>query len=157
VPLARVAAQGQLTRVTEDDLLFTSDEMTAFAAANGADATLLSSTGGWPALAELTVSAGADMVLDYLWEEILNRLGPARAQLLARFNLVGGGNDIVASVICGREATVDDIVASVPLVARAANGWSAVHPLWDPVLGALLGSDERSATLRDIADLHRAA
>ncbi|MGH9274080.1 MAG: BTAD domain-containing putative transcriptional regulator, partial [Acidimicrobiales bacterium] len=81
VPLARVAAGGQLARVTEGDLVFDADELAAFAMARGVEPALLASTGGWPALAELTASAGADLVLDYLWEEVLAGLGEERAGL----------------------------------------------------------------------------
>ena len=62
-------------RVTEDDLILDDDELQAFAARRNVDAALLKSTGGWPTLAELTASAGADLVFDYLWEELLDRLG----------------------------------------------------------------------------------
>ena len=37
----------------------------------GVDAAALASSGGWPALAGFTATAGADLVLDYLWEEVL--------------------------------------------------------------------------------------
>jgi LuxR family transcriptional regulator, maltose regulon positive regulatory protein len=80
VPTARLAASGQLVRVLEDDLLLDRDELEAFAGARGVPVALLAATGGWPALAELTASAGADLVLDYLWEEVLARVGPERGR-----------------------------------------------------------------------------
>lgn len=84
----------------------------AFAAAHHVDPALLGSTGGWPALAQLTASAGADLVLHYVREEVLARLGPERARLLAQLAEVGGGDDELASALAGREVSVDDVIAS---------------------------------------------
>ena len=65
LPVARLAASGQLARIGESDLLFDEAELDAFAAARNVDPALLASSGGWPALAELLATAGADLVLDY--------------------------------------------------------------------------------------------
>src|SRR6185503_2229865 len=67
LPTARLAANGQLVRIDEKELAFDDAELAAFASARGIDAALLASASGWPALAELTASAGADLVLPYLW------------------------------------------------------------------------------------------
>ncbi len=158
VPLAvaRIAASGQLIRVTEDDLLFDDDELATFAATHGVEPHLLASTGGWPSLAELTASAKTDLVLDYLWEEVLDRIGAERAVLLARFAAVGGGDDEVASAVVGRSVSVDDVVSSVPLVQRSAEGWAVVHPLWEPALRRLVTDEEAIEVRRRAATVHRA-
>lgn len=70
-PVGRLAAAGQLVRLQETDLVLDAAELQAFASARGVDVDLLASTGGWPALAELTANAGSDLVLDYLWDEVL--------------------------------------------------------------------------------------
>jgi DNA-binding SARP family transcriptional activator len=154
VPVARLAAGGQLVRVGERELLFEPDEQRALAHSHGVDPVLLDSTGGWPALAELTAVAGADLVLDYLWEEVLARVGADRARVLARFATVGGGDDAVASAVAGRETRVRDLVASVPLVHRSASA-AVLHPLWGPVLRDLLSDAEASEARRQAADVHR--
>ena len=75
VSAARLAAAAQLERITEAELVLEPSELRAFGASRGIDPAVLESTGGWPALAELTASAGSDLLFDYLWEEILGRVG----------------------------------------------------------------------------------
>ena len=131
VPTARLTAAGQVARITESDLAFDPVEIAAFAAARQIDPTLLGSTGVWPALAELTATAGTELVFDYLWEEILNRLGSERVELLARLAAVGGGDDDIANVLTGRPVNVAAMLDGVPLVRRAGD-WVDPHPLWRP-------------------------
>ena len=155
VPLARVAASGQLVRIGEHDLVFDAAELTSFAVAHHVDPDLLRSTGGWPALAQLTASAGADLVPDYLWEEVLARLGEERARLLAQLTAAGGGDDEMVSALAGRQVSVDEVVASVPLVERSTEGWAVLHALWQPALRTLLTRQEAAASLCRAAEVHR--
>jgi len=155
VRTARLAATNDLERVRESDLLLDPQELAAFAAARGVDPGLLTSTGGWPALAELTASAGKDLVLDYLWEEVLDRVGADRAKALARLSVVDGGDDDVVAAITGQEICADDLVASVPLVERSGYGWVSLHPLWRPALRVLLTPAEAAAARRTAAGVHR--
>ena len=96
VHAARWAAAGQLVRVTEADMQFDSTELEQFAAARGVTTDLAAASGGWPALAELLATAGVDLVIDYLWDEVLHQIGPDRARRLALFHAVGGGDDEIA-------------------------------------------------------------
>ena len=116
---------------------------------------MLSSTGGWPALAELTASAGTDLVLDYLWDEVVGRLGEGRALLLAMFAVAGGGDDTVVTALAGHAATVDELVASLPLVKRSTDGWAELHPLWEPALRRLLDQNAAAAACRRAAAARR--
>ena len=81
VSVGRLAVVGQLVRLQEPDLVLDDAELEAFASARGVEPSLLASTGGWPALAELTASAGSDLVIDYLWDEVLGRLENDRVHL----------------------------------------------------------------------------
>ena len=154
VPLGRWAASGQLLRIGEADLVFDDIELAAFARAHQVEPSLLASTGGWPALAALTASAGADLVADYLWEEVLIRHGRERAHLLAQFVAAGGGDDQVMSVLAGRPMSVDDVVGLVPLVGRAPDGWAVLHPLWEPAMRGVLTDAEAAAARQQVAELH---
>jgi LuxR family transcriptional regulator, maltose regulon positive regulatory protein len=51
VPTARLAVEGRLVRLGENELTFDGAELTAFAHARGIGAELLRPSGGWPALA----------------------------------------------------------------------------------------------------------
>ena len=157
VPTARLATNGQLTRVGEDDLVMDPAELDSSRFARGVDAAVLASSGGWPALAELTATAGADLVLDYLWEEVLARVGSERAHLLARFAVAGGGDDDVASALAGRAQRVDDLVAGVPLVEQTSTGWAALHPLWGPPLRPSADGWRGRDARQQAASAHRAA
>lgn len=154
VPLSRLAASGQLDRLTEGDLVLDPSELAAFAVARDVDPALLASTGGWPALAELTVTAGEDLVLDYLWEEVLGRVGDERTRLLAAFSIVGGGDDEIVTALAGRPYRADDLIADVPLVARTHEGWATLHPLWRPALRAILSEQETTHVQQRAAAVH---
>jgi DNA-binding SARP family transcriptional activator len=157
VPTARLAAAGQLTRIREEDLLLDDAEIEAFAASHGVSPTVLASCGRWPALAELAASAGADLVVDYLWEEVLARIGPERSRWLAMLAVAGGGDDEIASALAGIPLRVDDVVAGVPLVIRGRDGWAALHPLWGPPLRQVVTEEEADDARRRAAAAHRAA
>ncbi|HKY68923.1 MAG TPA: AAA family ATPase, partial [Acidimicrobiales bacterium] len=57
VPLARLAAQGEVLALGDEDLRFTADEVAGFAAERGVvDVDRLAAAGGWPAMTELAAS-----------------------------------------------------------------------------------------------------
>ena len=157
VPIARLAASDQLVRVREADLVFDEAELAAFASSREVEPGVLGSCGGWPALAELAANAGADLVVDYLWEEVLARIGPERSRLLAMLAVAGPADDDVVSSLAGRATSVREAVASVPLVQRAAGGWVELHPLWGPPLRHLLSEGEADVARRRAASVHRQA
>lgn len=157
VPLARLAASARMARLGEDDMVFDDGELASFAAARDVEPGLLASTGGWPALVELTASAGTDLVFEYLWEEVLAGLGHERARLLALLAVAGGGDDEVASALAGSPVSVCGLVAGVPLVERSTDGWVVLHPLWESALRDVLTEEDASAARRHAATAHRGA
>lgn len=154
VRTARLAASGGLHRITEADLVLDAHEMEAFARLREVDPGLLAPTGGWPALAELTATAGGGMVLDYLWEEVLADLGDTRTVELAKLVAVGGADDDIASAIRGRPTRADDLVAGVPLVERSADGVVSLHALWGPALRRHLADADAGEARRAAAAVH---
>jgi ATP/maltotriose-dependent transcriptional regulator MalT/DNA-binding SARP family transcriptional activator len=155
VPLARWAAMGELLHLGEDDLRFTDDELTSFAADRGvADVGGLGSAGGWPAIAELAASVPSHHAGDYLWEEVLAPLGEARRRVLAVVADLGGADDALASAALGEPVDLDAVLDGVPLVAADDHGWRAPHPLWrsTPAL-TLEPSDQRAVRRRAIDHL----
>src|SRR5262245_22743740 len=123
VPVARLAARRQLERIVESDLVFDAPELAMFAKARGVDVAILSSSGGWPAVAELAATAGADLVFEYVWEEVLAAIGVDRARQLARFAAAGGGADVMAAAVVPDVIGVEALVTGVPLVERTVDGW----------------------------------
>lgn len=145
VPLARLAAAGQLERIGEDDLLFTTEELEAFAGLHGVDRSVLSAAGGWPAIVQLAVAAG-DLVDEYLWGEVLAVLGADRTHALALLGAVGGANDEVTAAVLGGGRGVREVMKGVPLVSWTVDGtgdrWATLHPLWEPILRELRSGRE---------------
>ena len=155
LPVARLAARRQLERILETDLLFDESELASFADAREVGVDVLSSSGGWPAVAELAATAGSDLVFEFVWEEVLATLGDARVHRLARFAAAGGGDDAVAAAVVAGD--VEELVAGVPLVERGGSGWATLHPLWGPVLRRVLSEDEADECRRRAAVVHRDA
>lgn len=142
VPISRLAVAGQVARLTEADLLFTDDELAEFAAARGVSPAAMAGTGGWPALAELSASTGDDLRIDFLWDEVLARVGTDRSKLLGQLSVCGGGDDVVLSALAGSEVVASDVVRGLPLVSHWSHGWVSLHPLWAPALRRILSTDE---------------
>jgi ATP/maltotriose-dependent transcriptional regulator MalT/DNA-binding SARP family transcriptional activator len=160
VPLARLATQGAVLRLTEDDLRFSESELAAFAAQRGVPAGRLTPTGGWPAMAELAASldgvdgAGTDLAGDYLWEEILEPLGADRRRVLAVLSDLGGADDALAAAALGERVDLAALLDGVPLVAHGGGGWRVPHPLWRTVPAlALADADRRDIRRRAIRHL----
>ena len=156
IPLARLTTHGALLEVTEDDLRFTDEELEAFAAARGVDGARLAGTGGWAAMAELAASVEGQRAGDYVWEEVLEPLGPDRRHILAVVSDLGGADDALATDVLGRGVVVADALDGVPLVAGGANGWRAPHPLWRSTGRLALPAADR-AEIRHRAAAHLAA
>src|SRR5262245_38336003 len=133
VPLARLATHGAVLRLVEDDLLFSDDELAGFAARRGIPAGRMSLTGGWPAMAELAATVAGDITGDYLWEEVLEPLGPDRRRVLAVVSELGGADDGLAGAALGEPVELARRLAGVPLVAHGGDGWRSPHPLWQTV------------------------
>jgi LuxR family transcriptional regulator, maltose regulon positive regulatory protein len=150
LPLARLAARGQLDRITEADLVFTDDEMDQFAQQRGVRVASLRATGGWPALAELTAAAG-DLVGEYVWDEVLVSIGPDRTRALARLGAIGAADDEIVAAAIGDVGGVRALTDGIPLVGWTGDGdreWARLHPLWEPVLRRhLTDVDAREARL----------
>lgn len=157
VPLARLAAQGEVVALGGDDLRFTPDEVAGFAADRGiADVERLASAGGWPAMTELVASVPGDRAGDFLWEEVLEPLGPHRRRVLAVVADLGGADDALAAAALGEPVDLAAALEGVPLVASDGRGWRVPHPLWSTVPTLALDAAERRTVHRRAVDHHLA-
>jgi LuxR family transcriptional regulator, maltose regulon positive regulatory protein len=152
VPLARLATQGAVLALAEDDLRFTDGELAGFAARRGIALGRLDDTGGWPAMAELAASAGHDLAGDYLWEDVLEPLGADRRRVLAVLSDLGGADERLASAALGAPVDLASVLDGVPLVAHGADGWRVPHPLWRGVPALTLADDDRVSMRRRAVD-----
>jgi DNA-binding SARP family transcriptional activator/ATP/maltotriose-dependent transcriptional regulator MalT len=156
IPFARRGAHGALLELSEDDLLFTDDELAAFAAARGVDGDRLAASGGWAAMAELAASVEGHRAGDYVWEEVLEPLGSERRHVLAVVSDLGGADDALATHVLGHPVVVAEALDGVPLVARGSDGWRAPHPLWRSTDRVALTAQDRVG-IRRRAATHLAA
>jgi LuxR family transcriptional regulator, maltose regulon positive regulatory protein len=152
VPLARLATQSAVPHLAEDDLRFSDDELAEFAARRGIAIGRFDDTGGWPAMAELAASVEHDLAGDYLWEEVLEPLGPERRRVLAVLSDLGGADDGLAGAALGTPVDLARVLDGVPLVAHGAGGWRVPHPLWHEGRALALADDERASTRRRAVD-----
>ena len=148
LPYARLAARGSLIRLDEAQLRFDEDELHTFAAARGVDPAKLSRAAGWPAMAELLATAGADLAGEFLWQEVLEPIGPDQRRMLGVLCDIGGGDSRLLSAALGEPAEFE---ATVPLVAVDADGWHEPHALWHSVAAIALPESDRLAVRRRAA------
>jgi ATP/maltotriose-dependent transcriptional regulator MalT/DNA-binding SARP family transcriptional activator len=151
VPLARFGASGSVLRLAEDDLRFSDDELSGFAARRGLDPERFGETGGWPAMAELAASVDRRFTGTYLWEEVLEPLGMLRRHVLTVLSDLGGADDELASAVFGSRVDLSEMLAGVPLVAQGEDGWHVPHALWRTAPGIALPATERGAVRRAAA------
>jgi ATP/maltotriose-dependent transcriptional regulator MalT/DNA-binding SARP family transcriptional activator len=142
IPLARLSAQAAVLRVGEGTLRFTGNELATFAERRGIEPARLGDRSEWPAVAELTATVGHDVADNYLWEEILEPLGPQRRRVLGVLCELGGADDCLVSAAIGAPAELSTSLDGVPLVARGADGWHVAHALWHDAPGVALAPEE---------------
>ncbi len=152
IPLARLSSQGAVLRLDEDDLRFSEDEITGFAARRGLDVGRFGEIGGWPAMAELAASVDGDLTGAFLWEEVLDPLGPERRRVLAVLSDLGGADDDLAGAVLGGPVELGQVLDGVPLVAEGADGWRVPHQLWRTVPALALAAEDRLAVRRAAVD-----
>lgn len=150
VALARFEVQGQLVRLSEDDLRFTDHELAEFAAQRRIPPDQVAACGGWPALAEIAASAQPGVETSYVWEEVLARIDPERRRDLALLAHIGNFDAPLASAALDRHIDLESVTADFPLVGRTSRGVWSVHSLWQPLLarevseGAVAGARRRA-------------
>lgn len=123
VALARLEAQGQVSRVGESQLALTADEITDLA--GDRDDGGLDDLGGWPALISLALQARG--VRSFLDQEILRSLQPDQREVLEVVVALGGADAHLIGTVLGRD--VVPTLRSLPLV-HEVDGWFEAHDLW---------------------------
>lgn len=151
----RLLASGEAIVLREQDLQFRDEEMASFADCRGVPVELLGDVGGWPALAELTATAGPAAVTGYVWEELLTRLTPERRHALALLAEVGGADEEIAAALLGHEVNLLQLLDGLPLVVQARSGWWSLHPLWSSALQHHLDMSQVTTARRTAAAILR--
>ncbi len=142
--LARLAASGNVIRLTEAELGFDDDELSHLLGP-GLAGVIDPATLRWPVMAGLTRSVGRAESESYLWEEVLRPMDPTQRLDLARLSLFDAVDQELASSI-GIDSPLSSLLATVPL-APVRDGVARLHALWRPVLAPLLDDEDRNRTL----------
>jgi LuxR family maltose regulon positive regulatory protein len=153
--VSRLVATGDAVVLREADLQFRESEVAEFAESRGVSPELLSDVGGWPALAELTATAGPFAVSGYVWEELLTQLSPERRHALALLVAVGGADEEIATALLGRDVDLRSLLDGLPLVVRSRSGWWSLHGLWAAALQHHLDSGQVAEARRTAAAVLR--
>ncbi len=140
LPLRQLLVKGAAISLGEDDLRLDDDELRGVARARQVDVDVLDDTAGWPALAELRVTAGGTADDNALLKELLGTLSPAARQQFAVVVAVGGGDAEVLAAALGEPPDLPAL-AALPLVRPDGEGGLQPHALWQRVLDAELAPD----------------
>jgi DNA-binding SARP family transcriptional activator len=145
VRMTRLRAQGAALLIGDDELRFSDDELADFGARRGVGPDRFRDTGGWPAMAELAASVERRLAGAFVWEEVLEPLGPERRRILAVVSDLGGADDDLATAALGTPVDLGRALDGVPLVAAGEAGWRVPHALWRTVDGIGLDAADRAA------------
>ena len=146
--MTRLRTQGAALVVSEDELRFSDEELADFGARRGVGPDRFQDTGGWPAMAELAASVERHLAGAFVWEEVLEPLGPERRHILAVVCDLGGADDDLAAAALGTPVDLGRALDGVPLVAAGDDGWRVPHALWRAVAGVGLDDADRAAVRR---------
>ena len=130
--ITRWIAAGEVTTLDDETLAFDEEERSRFLADRGLDGD--SGLGGWPAGLELAAAVGASGVGDYLWEEVLSAIDPARLRALARLVDLDWVDDARVAGVAGSAMTAEQLFDGMPLVSTGERGERRLHALWQPTL-----------------------
>lgn len=128
VALARLEAQGRVSRLDERDLALDDQALAALATAAGRPTDDVAHLGGWPALVALALRSGA--VTDFLDQEVLTTLDSQQRTLLAVAVGLGGASARMLAAVTGIEPHAH--LADLPMIQHH-DGWYRAHDLWRQV------------------------
>jgi LuxR family maltose regulon positive regulatory protein len=154
VPLARLEVAGHLHALGPDDLALTAAELEALADRRGVPVGQLAACAGWPALAELAAAAPrrTQVEAEYLWEEVLAAIEPARRRDLALLAHIGPFDEAIAIAALDRpDVDLTAVVADLPLVGRAG-GRRTIHSLWQPHLARCVDAADIAGARRRVGN-----
>ncbi|WOX06837.1 HTH-type transcriptional regulator MalT [Microbulbifer pacificus] len=177
--LGALRLQGRLLELTAEDLALTIDETTQLLAqrlpfALGSDrvAQLHQLSEGWPPAVQMfalsvrnqeevdrylgELEQGHGHILDYLAEEVLERLEPELRQLLARTSILTRVNGLLAERLSGQSSGQQQLetAASRGLFLQAQDSsrqWFRFHPVFARFLQRQLGDGEELTRLHQTA------
>ena len=146
LPMARLAAAGEVLRVGAEELAFTDVEVGSLARRQGRPARLAEALHGWPALVRLALAAGPATPAHYAREEILSRLQSPQILTLAALAALGTATAGEVEAVTGVPAKLADLAAQIPLLAVLDDGQFRAHELWADAVAKMLTTQQQRIT-----------
>ncbi len=130
IPLARLEAQHQVTRLDPQLLLLNPDEVSQLYGAHAAV------HGGWPALVSLAARQRSSD--DFVWQEVVGKLSAEEASAVHALVAIGPADLGTLEAVGG---VSEPTLASLPMVSRSNDVWIA-HDLWSQAIDTDTGHDD---------------
>jgi DNA-binding SARP family transcriptional activator len=146
LPMARLAAAGEVLRVGAEELAFTAVEVGSLARRLGSTSRLAETLHGWPALVRLAFAAGPAAPAQYAREEILSHLRSPQTLALASLATLGTATAGEVEAVAGVPADLADLAERIPLVSVMDDGQFRAHELWADAVCRMLTAQQQRAT-----------
>lgn len=153
IPSARLRAHGQLLAITDDDLALDDRELEHLRTARGG-----ADIGDLPrhaATADLQLAAGPGAGADFLREEVLSALDPARLASLQRLCVFHEFDDQLVRDVTDGAFDATELLGRLPLVESRTGGKYRLHALLHEALAENQTSEFRVMSLSMGAELVR--
>ncbi len=147
--IARLRSLRQVLEITREDLALDDDEVRMLVAARGAgdEAELPRHA----ASADLALRAGPQATSEYLWEEVLGQIEPARLGALVSASVLDEIDDSLAAALSGGTFSAGDLTHGLPMVETHQSGHRRMHALLRGALTTRLSDAARIDALRRAA------
>ena len=160
LPLARLRAAQRVLDITQESLAFTGDEVAARRRLGrrgrrrpGRPRGLAGPGAPGHRVAGVDrPSADRARCGQFVWEEVVSRLGPDDLRALLALATMGTADAETLATLCGAPVDVDELVRAVPMVAHTGDGRVRAHDLWHGTLTSIVPAAEVRAMGRAAAE-----
>ncbi|HSL56293.1 MAG TPA: BTAD domain-containing putative transcriptional regulator [Acidimicrobiales bacterium] len=141
---------GQVDRITQDDLAFDDDEFDTFV---GERRSTVDPAQRWPAMVALELGSGVVGPVDYLVKEVVAAIGSDRLPALTALAHLDEVDEAAALAATDGGADATELLADLPLVHHSDRGTFRLHDLWrESLTGADALDPDAAAALSRIAE-----
>ncbi len=155
IPTARLRAHGELLSLTAEDLALDDAEVDALLRSRLAESFDPDDLPRHAALADLRLVVGSGAEVDFLEEEVLSALEPARLRGLARVSVLAEFDEVMALALSEGSFTAEALVHDLPLVEDTGNGSFRLHSLLRAVVQERVAPEEQIEVARIAAKVER--
>ncbi len=152
---ARLQAHGELLCLTAEDLALDDSEVDDLLLSRAVESIDPGELPRHVALADLRLVVGSGAEADFLEEEVLSALEPARLRGLARVSVLEEFDEVMALALSEGSFTAEALVRDLPLVEDTGNGSFRLHSLLRSVVQERVLPEEQVEVARVAAKVER--